>query len=82
MLGVQHPVLAEFSTCDGYRVLQIAGQSIDGQQALARLSFQAFCPLLILVRSQLQEEDLFVFKDTIEGPRAPAVKPGRIITQA
>ena len=28
-----------------------------------------------------EEEDLFVFKDTIEGPRAPAVKPGRI-TQA
>jgi hypothetical protein len=24
------------------------------------------------------EEDLFVFNDTIEGPRAPAVKPGRI----
>jgi hypothetical protein len=28
-----------------------------------------------------EEEDLFVFNDTIEGPRAPAVKPGRI-TQA
>jgi len=25
-----------------------------------------------------EEEDLFVFNDTIEGPRAPAVKPGRI----
>jgi|LauGreDrversion2_3_1035106.scaffolds.fasta_scaffold53311_1 hypothetical protein len=24
------------------------------------------------------EEDLFVFDDTIEGPRAPAVKPGRV----
>ncbi len=24
-----------------------------------------------------EEEDLFVFNDTIEGPRAPAVKPGR-----
>ena len=24
------------------------------------------------------EQDLFVFNDTIEGPRAPAVKPGRI----
>ena len=23
-----------------------------------------------------EEEDLFVFNDTIEGPRAPAVKPG------
>jgi hypothetical protein len=28
-----------------------------------------------------EEEDLFVFNDTIEGPRAPAGKPGRI-TQA
>ena len=28
-----------------------------------------------------EEEDLFVFNDTIEGPRAPAVKPGRV-TQA
>ena len=28
-----------------------------------------------------EEEDLFVFNDTTEGPRAPAVKPGRI-TQA
>ena len=28
-----------------------------------------------------EEEDLFVFNDTIEGPRAPAVKLGRI-TQA
>jgi hypothetical protein len=25
-----------------------------------------------------EEEDLFVFSDTIQGPRAPAVKPGRI----
>ena len=25
-----------------------------------------------------EEEDLFEFNDTIEGPRAPAVKPGRI----
>ncbi len=25
-----------------------------------------------------EEEDLFVFNDIIEGPRAPAVKPGRI----
>ncbi len=28
-----------------------------------------------------EEEDLFVFNDTVEGPRAPAVKPGHI-TQA
>ena len=28
-----------------------------------------------------EEEDLVVFNDTIESPRAPAVKPGRI-TQA
>jgi hypothetical protein len=28
-----------------------------------------------------EEEDLIVFKDTVEGPRSPAVKPGRI-TQA
>jgi hypothetical protein len=26
-----------------------------------------------------EEEDLFVFNDTIEGPRAPAVKPGNIV---
>ena len=32
-------------------------------------------------RQEEEEEDLFVFNDTIEGPRAPAVKPGRI-TQA
>jgi len=25
-----------------------------------------------------KEGDLFVFNDTIEGPRAPAVKPGRV----
>jgi len=25
-----------------------------------------------------EEEDLFVFNDTIEGPRAPVVKPGRV----
>jgi hypothetical protein len=25
-----------------------------------------------------EQEDLFVFNDTIEGPRAPAVKPGCI----
>ena len=30
---------------------------------------------------RLEEEDLFVFNDTIKGPRAPAVKPGRV-TQA
>jgi hypothetical protein len=28
-----------------------------------------------------EEEDLFVFNDTVEGPRAPAVKAG-LITQA
>jgi hypothetical protein len=28
-----------------------------------------------------EEEDLFVFNDTIEGPRAPTVKSGRV-TQA
>jgi hypothetical protein len=28
-----------------------------------------------------EEEEDFVFNDTIEGPRAPAVKPGRV-TQA
>jgi hypothetical protein len=32
-------------------------------------------------KEEEEEEDLFVFNDTIEGPRAPAVKPGRI-TQA
>jgi len=25
-----------------------------------------------------EEEGLFVFNDTIEGPRAPAIKPGRV----
>jgi hypothetical protein len=25
-----------------------------------------------------EEEDLFIFNDTIEGPRAPAVKPGSV----
>ena len=25
-----------------------------------------------------EEEDLFVFNDTKEGPRVPAVKPGRV----
>jgi hypothetical protein len=34
-----------------------------------------------LVEEEEEEEDLFVFNDTIEGPRAPAVKPGRV-TQA
>ena len=34
-----------------------------------------------LTAEEEEEEDLFVFNDTIEGPRAPAVKPGRI-TQA
>jgi hypothetical protein len=29
-------------------------------------------------RREEEEEDLFVFNDTMEGPRAPAVKPGRI----
>jgi len=28
-----------------------------------------------------EEEDIFVFNDTIEGPRAPAVKPGRVLVQ-
>ena len=34
-----------------------------------------------LKEEEEEEEDLFVFNDTIEGPRAPAVKPGRV-TQA
>ena len=37
--------------------------------------------LLCQEEEEEEEEDLFVFNDTIEGPRAPAVKPGRI-TQA
>jgi hypothetical protein len=36
---------------------------------------------LIKEEEEEEEEDLFVFNDTIEGPRAPAVKPGRV-TQA
>ena len=35
----------------------------------------------VSVEEEEEEEDLFVFNDTIEGPRAPAVKPGRV-TQA
>jgi hypothetical protein len=34
-----------------------------------------------IAEEEEEEEDLFVFNDTIEGPRAPAVKPGRV-TQA
>ena len=37
--------------------------------------------IIITQEEEEEEEDLFVFNDTIEGPRAPAVKPGRI-TQA
>ena len=29
-------------------------------------------------KEEEEEEDLFVFNDTTEGPRAPAVKPGRV----
>ena len=29
-------------------------------------------------RKEKEEEDLFVLNDTIEGPRAPAVRPGRV----
>ena len=29
-------------------------------------------------KDEEEEEDLLVFNDTIEGPRAPAVKPGRV----
>jgi hypothetical protein len=29
-----------------------------------------------------EEENLFIFNDTIEGPRAPAVRPGRIRERA
>ena len=35
----------------------------------------------VIGEGEEEEEDLFVFNDTIEGPRAPAVKPGRV-TQA
>ena len=35
----------------------------------------------VVEEEEEEEEDLFVFNDTIEGPRAPAVKPGRV-TQA
>ena len=38
-------------------------------------------PQPLLEEEEEEEEDLFVFNDTIEGPRAPAVKPGRV-TQA
>jgi hypothetical protein len=34
-----------------------------------------------VVSAQRGGEDVFVFNDTIEGPRAPVVKPGRV-TQA
>ena len=44
------------------------------------------CQLILKIQvteeeEEEEEEDLFVFNDTIEGPRAPAVKPGRV-TQA
>jgi hypothetical protein len=51
------------------------------------IAVEICCHELALYRRRLEEEeeeeeeDLFVFNDTIEGPRAPAVKPGRI-TQA
>ena len=38
-------------------------------------------PQPLLEEEEEEEEELFVFNDTIEGPRAPAVKPGRV-TQA
>ena len=31
-----------------------------------------------VVSAQTEEEDVFVFNDTTEGPRAPAVKAGRV----
>jgi hypothetical protein len=40
--------------------------------------------VVVVVEEEEEEEeevDLFVFNDTIEGARAPAVKPGRV-TQA
>ena len=36
---------------------------------------------LVRLEEEEEEEDLFVFNDTVEGPRAPAVKPG-CVTQA
>ena len=38
-------------------------------------SHQVVAPSL---EEEEEEEDLFVFNDTIEGPRASAVKPGRV----
>jgi hypothetical protein len=37
---------------------------------------------VLCVEEEEAEEDLFVFNDTIEGPRAPAVKPGRVVISA
>jgi hypothetical protein len=35
-----------------------------------------------LPEEEREEKDLFVFNDTIEGPKVPAVKPGRVgVTQ-
>ena len=45
------------------------------------LNCHSFAMLSRAVGEVEEEEDLFVFDDTIEGPRAPAVKPGRV-TQA
>jgi hypothetical protein len=48
-----------------------------------KMSWPYFC-CHVLFREKLTregKEDLFVFNDTIGGPRAPEVKPGRV-TQA
>ena len=45
------------------------------------LSLYVSMSLCLYEEEEEEEEDLFVFNDTIEGPRAPAVKPGRV-TQA
>jgi hypothetical protein len=35
--------------------------------------------VLCVEEEEEEEEDVFVFNDAIEGPRAPAIKPGRVV---
>ena len=57
------------------------GQSCEGTELVGVLVAETIHPACMCGEEEEEEEDLFVFNDTIEGPRAPAVKPGRV-TQA
>ena len=76
------PVSLGDSAASAYKCVRVGDRLRGGggsESAAAR-------GLFVLLRipeeeEEEEEEDLFVFNDTIEGPRAPAVKPGRV-TQA